>query len=61
LRVLRIIFGTKREGMAGGWRRLHNVELHNLYASPNFIMVNKSRKMRWTGFVACLGDFVQKT
>jgi hypothetical protein len=46
-RVLRRIFGPNREKVAGGWRRLHNVELHNLYASPNIIMVMKSRRMRW--------------
>jgi hypothetical protein len=45
-RVLRGIFGPKREEMAGGWRRLHNEELHNLYDSPNIIMVMKSRRMR---------------
>jgi hypothetical protein len=47
-RVLRI-FGPKREEVAGGWRRLHNEELHNLYASPNIIGMVKSRNMRWTG------------
>jgi hypothetical protein len=44
-RVLRGIFGYKREEVEGGWRRLHNEELHNLYASPDIIMVIKSRKM----------------
>jgi hypothetical protein len=48
-RVLWGIFGTKREKVAGGWRRLHIEELHNLYDSPNIIMVIKSRKMRWAG------------
>jgi hypothetical protein len=48
--VLRI-FGPKREEVAGGWRRLHNEELHNLYASPNTIRVIKSRWVRWTGHV----------
>jgi hypothetical protein len=44
--VLTIIFGTKREEVAGGWRRPHNEELHNLYASSNVIRVIKSRRMR---------------
>jgi hypothetical protein len=43
---LRGIFGPKREAVAGGWRRLHNEELHNLYTSLNIIRVIKSRKMR---------------
>jgi hypothetical protein len=42
--------------MAGGWRRLHNEELHNLYASPKIIRVIKSRRMRWAGHVARMGD-----
>jgi hypothetical protein len=50
--MLRRIFGPKREEVAGGWGRLHNEELHNLYASPNIIRVIKSRKMRWMGHVA---------
>jgi hypothetical protein len=50
-RVLRRIFGPKRDKVAGGWRRLHNEELHNLYASPNVMRVIKSRRMRWTGHV----------
>jgi hypothetical protein len=53
-RVLRI-FGPKREEGAGGWRRLHNEELHNLYASPNRIRVIKSRKLRLWGHVAHMG------
>jgi hypothetical protein len=44
-RVLRRIFGPKREEVAGGWRRLHNEELHNLYASPDIIRVIKLRRM----------------
>jgi hypothetical protein len=48
------IFGPKREEMAEGWRRLHNEELHNFYASPNFIRVIKSRRMRLVGNVACM-------
>jgi hypothetical protein len=45
--VLRRIYGPKREEVAGDWRRLHNEELHNLYASPNTIRMIKSRRMRW--------------
>jgi hypothetical protein len=55
-RVLRRIFGPKREKVAGSWRRLHNEELHNLYASPNITRVIKSRKMRWVGHVTCMGE-----
>jgi hypothetical protein len=55
-RVLRRIFGTKREEVAGGWRRLYNEELHNLYASPNIIRVMKSRRMTWVGHVARMGQ-----
>jgi hypothetical protein len=46
-RVLRRIFGPKREEVPGGWRRLHNRELHNLDASPNVIRVITSKKARW--------------
>jgi hypothetical protein len=42
--------------VAGGWRRLHNEELHNLYALPNIIRVTKSRRMRWAGHVARMGE-----
>jgi hypothetical protein len=48
-RVLRRMFGPKREEVAGGWRRLHNEELHNLYTSTNIIRVIKSRRMGWRG------------
>jgi hypothetical protein len=54
-RVLRIIFGTKREEVVGGLRRLYNKELHNLNASPNIIRVTKSRRMRWAGHTALMG------
>jgi len=52
----RKIFGLKRKEVAGGWRRLHNEELCNLYASPNIIRVIRSRKIRWSGNVARVGD-----
>jgi hypothetical protein len=54
-RVLRRISAPKREEVAGGWRRLHNEELHNLHTSPNVIRMIKSRRMRWTGHVARMG------
>jgi hypothetical protein len=44
--------GSRRQEVAGGWRRLHNEELHNLYASPNIIRVIKSRRVRWAEYVA---------
>jgi hypothetical protein len=56
LRVLRRTFGPKREEVAGGWRRLHNEELHNLYTSPNIIRVTKSRRMRWARNVSRMGE-----
>jgi hypothetical protein len=52
-RVLRGIFGLKRDE---GWRKLHNEELHNLYSSPSIIRIIKSRKMRWAGHVAGVGN-----
>jgi hypothetical protein len=51
-KVLRGIFGPNWEEVAGSCRRLHSEELHNLYASPNFIRVRKTRKKRWVGHVA---------
>jgi hypothetical protein len=51
-RVLRRIFGPKRDEVTGGWRKLHNEELHNLYLSPGIIRMIKSRRMRWAGHVA---------
>jgi hypothetical protein len=54
-RVLRRIFGPKREEMAGSWRKLHNENLRNFYALPNIIRVNKSRRMRSVGHVVRMG------
>jgi hypothetical protein len=55
-RVLRRIFGPKRDEVTGGWRKMHNDDLHNLYSSPNIIRTIKSRRMRWTGHVARMGE-----
>jgi hypothetical protein len=55
-RVLRRIFGPKRAEVTGEWRKLHNEELHKLYLSPNIIRQIKSRRMRWTGYVARMGE-----
>jgi hypothetical protein len=54
-RVRRRIFGPKRDGVTGGWRKLHNEELHNLYISPSIIRIIKSRRMKWAGHVARMG------
>ena len=51
-RVLRRIFGPKRDEVKGEWRKLHNEELNDLYCSPNTFRVIKSKRMRWTGYVA---------
>jgi hypothetical protein len=55
-RVLRRIFGPKKDGVTGEWRKLHNDELHNLYSSPSIIRIIKSRRMRWVGHVARIGE-----
>jgi hypothetical protein len=55
-RVLRRIFGPKRDEVTGDWRKLHNEELHNLYSSPNILRMIKSRRMRWAGHVARMGE-----
>jgi hypothetical protein len=55
-RVLRRIFGPKRDEVTGGWRKLHNEELHKLYSSPSIIRMIKSRRMRWAGHVARMGE-----
>jgi hypothetical protein len=54
-KVLRRIFGPKRDEVTGEWRRLHNKELYALYSSPNIIGVIKSRRLRWAGHVARMG------
>jgi len=54
--VLRRIFGPRRDEIMGEWRRLHNEELNNFYSSPNIVRMIKSRRMRWAGFVACMGE-----
>jgi len=55
-RVLRRIFGPKRDEVTGEWRKLHNEELNDLYCPPNIVRVIKSRRMRWTGHVARMGE-----
>jgi hypothetical protein len=55
-RVLRRIFGSKRDGVTWEWRRLHNEELNVLCSSPNIIWVIKSRRLRWAGHVARMGE-----
>ena len=54
--VLRRIFGPKRDEVTGEWRKLHNEELKGLYSSPNIVRVIKSRRMRWAGHVARMGE-----
>jgi len=54
--VLRRIFGPTRDEVTAEWRRLHNEELNDLYCSPNIVWVIKSRKMRWAGHVARMGE-----
>jgi hypothetical protein len=54
-RVLRRIFGPKRDEVIGEWRKLHNEELHDLYSSPSIFRIIKSRRIRWAGHVAGMG------
>jgi hypothetical protein len=54
-RVLRRIFGPKRDEVTGGWRKLHIEELHGLYSSPSIVRVIKARRMRWAGHAARMG------
>jgi hypothetical protein len=55
-RVLRRIFGPKRDEVTGEWRKLHNEELRDLYSSPRIIRIIKSRKIRWARHVAQMGE-----
>ena len=54
--MLRRIFGPRTEEVTREWRRLHNEELNDLYSSPNIVRVIKSRRIRWAGHVACMGE-----
>jgi hypothetical protein len=55
-RVLRRIFGPKRDEVIGGWRKLYNEELHGLYSSPSIVRVIKARRMRWAEHLARMGE-----
>jgi hypothetical protein len=55
-RVLRRILGPNRDEVTGGWRKLHNKELRDLYSSPSIIRIMKSRRMSWAGHVARTGE-----
>jgi hypothetical protein len=55
-RVLRRVFGPKKDEVTGEWRKLHNEELSDLYYLPNIVRVVKSRRMRWAGHVARMGE-----
>jgi hypothetical protein len=55
-KVLGRISGPKRDGVKGGWRKLHNEELHNLYSFPSIIRIIKSKRMMWAGHVARMGE-----
>jgi hypothetical protein len=55
-RVLRRIFGPKRDEVTREWRKLHNEEVNDLYSSPNIVRLIKSRRLRWAGHVARIGE-----
>jgi hypothetical protein len=59
-RVLRRIFGPKRDEVTGKWRKLHNEELNDLYSLPSIVQVVKSRRMRWAAHVARMGRGVYR-
>jgi hypothetical protein len=54
-RVLRRIFGPKRDEVTGGWKKLHNEDLHNLYSYQSIIRIIKARRIRWAGHIARMG------
>ena len=54
--LLRRIYGPRRDELTGQWRKLHNEELNDLYCSPNIVRAIKSRRMRWAGHVARMGE-----
>ena len=55
-RVLRRIFGAKRDEVTGEWRKLHNEKLNDLYSSPSSVRVIKPRRVRWAGHIACMWE-----
>ena len=55
-RVLKRVFGSKRDEVTGVWRKVHNEELNDLYSLPNIFRVIKSRRIKWAGHVAYMGD-----
>jgi hypothetical protein len=55
-RVLRRIFGPKKDELIGGWRKLHNEKVRNLYCSPSIVRIIKIRRIRWAGHVARMGE-----
>ena len=54
--MLRGIFGANRDEVTGQWRKVHIEDLNDLYCSPNIIRIIKSRRMRWVGYLACVGN-----
>jgi hypothetical protein len=59
-RVLRRIFGPRRDEVTGEWKKLHNEELHEVYSSPTIVQMIKCRRMRWVGYVAQMGRGVKR-